>query len=177
MDEKILIEGKTLRLRQATENDLDYIMSLEFAPDNVDFIVPFSREKHAKIIAEANDALDIVVEKIADSEPVGYLLVEGLMEWGGHVHEWTHIIVGEKGRGYGHEVMKLIKAWSFSVKKAHRLWVDCKDWNERALHLYESEGLKREGLFRETLFVNGKFENLVVLAMLSSEYEGNHDGR
>ena len=174
----LLIEGKKLRLRQATEADLDYIMSLEYSPDNVNFIVPFSRDKHEKIIAEGDDAMDIIVEETATGEAVGYQLVEGLTEYGGRVHEWTHIIIGKKGVGYGHEVMKLIKAWSFNVKKAHRLWVDCKDWNERALHLYESEGLKREGVFRETLFTKGQYENLIVLAILEHEYrERQNSGR
>ena len=165
-----LIKGERLCLRQATLSDLDYIMRLEYAKDNVQFIVPFSREKHQAIITEVGDGMDIVVETLDTKEPVGYLLVEGLTELGGHVHEWTHIIVEQKGRGYGHEVMKLIKAWSFTKKKAHRLWVDCKDWNVRALHLYESEGLLREGVFRETLFTDGVYENLIVLAILEEEY-------
>ena len=48
--------------------------------------------------------------------------------------------------------------------------MDSKDYNARALHLYESEGLKKEGLIRETLLVNGKYENLVVLGILDREY-------
>ena len=32
---EILITGERLRLRRATEADLDYIMELEYAPDNL----------------------------------------------------------------------------------------------------------------------------------------------
>ena len=66
--------------------------------------------------------------------------------------------------------MKLLKTYCFDVKKFHRAWLDCKDYNDRALHLYESEGMLREGLFRETILTNGVYENLVVLAILDREY-------
>ena len=145
-------------------------MKLEYDPQNVKYIVPFSEQFHKNIIENDDNALDIIIENKATRENVGYLLVRGLTELGGHVFEWTHILIEKKGLGYGHDALKLMKAWTCDVKKAHRLWVDCKDWNERALHLYESEGLKREGLCRETLFTDGVFENLVVLAILADEY-------
>ena len=66
--------------------------------------------------------------------------------------------------------MQLLKAWTFEDLKFHRGWLDCKDYNARALHLYESEGLQREGLIRETILTNGIYENLVVLGILDREY-------
>lgn len=77
----------------------------------------------------------------------------------------------KKGCGYGHEAMKLLKAWSFDVLGFHRAWLDCKDYNARALHLYETEGMLREGLIRETIVTNGRYENLVILGMLAREYQ------
>ena len=38
---EILIAGRRLRLRRANETDLNYIMALQFAPENLKFIVPF----------------------------------------------------------------------------------------------------------------------------------------
>ena len=43
-------------------------------------------------------------------------------------------------------------------------------YNDRALHVYESVGLRREGLLRETILVDGKYENLVVLGILEDEW-------
>ena len=166
-----LIKGERLCLRQATPSDTDFIMHLTYAEENIKYIVPFPREKHEAIIAEANDAMDIIVETIATGESVGYLMVEGLTEFEGVSFDWVHVIIDKKGLGYGHEALKLLKAWSFKIKKAHRVWLDCKEYNHRALHLYESEGLKREGIIRETIVTNGVFENLIVLAILEQEYE------
>ncbi len=165
----ILAEGPRLRLRRAEESDLPYIMKLEFAPDNLKFIVPFEEAFHHKIITEGKASLDIIVER-PDGTPVGYILMNGLLTEAKEA-EWTHFIMGEKGKGYGHEAMKLIKALTFRELGFHRAWLDCKDYNARALHLYQSEGMVREGLIRDTIITNGKYENLVILGMLEREYE------
>ncbi len=166
---KILVTGNRLRLRQAEECDIAYIMGLEYEPENLKFIVPFSEELHLAVIRSPEESMDIIVEEKDSGEPVGYLWVSGLKNTS-HEIEWTHVIIGKKGRGYGHEAMKLLKAWTFDVLKAHRAWMDCKDYNARALHLYESEGMVREGLIRETILTNGVYENLVILGILDREY-------
>ena len=167
---EILITGPRLRLRRAVEADLDFIMDLEYAEDNLPFIVPFDRDFHTNIITKGEASMDVIVEEVATGEKVGYFLVAGLKTEAKEM-EWTHVIIARKGRGYGHEAMQLIKKWCFAVKKFHRAWLDCKDYNERALHLYESEGMVREGLIRETIITNGKYENLVILGILDREYE------
>ena len=119
--------------------------------------------------------MDVIVEEIATGERVGYFLVAGLKTDAKEM-EWTHVIIGKKGLGYGHEAMKLMKKWCFAVKKFHRAWLDCKDYNARALHLYESEGMVREGLIRETILTNGIYENLVILGILDREYAARQEG-
>ena len=166
---EILIEGLRLRLRRAELTDVDYICALQEAKDNRDFIVPFSRMDHETIITQGTTSMDIIVAERESEERVGYLHVTGLL-LESKEQEWTHVIIGKKGLGYGHEVMKLLKAWAFEDMGAHRAWLDCKDYNARALHLYESEGMVREALIRETILHRGVYENLVVLGILGREY-------
>lgn len=165
----ILKEGLRLRLRRAELADIDYICTLQEAEDNRDFIVPFSRADHETIITQGKAAMDIIVEERESAERVGYLHVTGLL-LASKEQEWTHVVIAKKGLGYGHEAMKLLKAWAFDDMGAHRAWLDCKDYNTRALHLYESEGMVREALIRETILHKGIYENLVVLGILDREY-------
>lgn len=166
----ILHVGKLLQLRKAQTADLDYIMKLEYDKENLKYIVPFDRDFHTQIIENSLEAMDVIVEEIATKAPVGYLMINGLKTEAKEI-EWTHVIIDKKGHGYGHEVMKLLKAWAFDDLKFHRGWLDCKDYNARALHLYEAEGMQREGLIRETIITNGVYENLVVLGILDREYK------
>ena len=166
---EILRDGLRLRLRRAEIADVDYICALQEEVDNSDYIVPFSRADHEMIVTQGRAAMDIIVEERESGECVGYLHVTGLL-LASKEQEWTHVIIGKKGLGYGHEAMKLLKAWAFEDRGAHRAWLDCKDYNARALHVYESEGLVREGLIRETILTDGVYENLVILGILDREY-------
>ena len=162
-----LIESDKLELRKSTKDDIDYILELTSKPENSKFIVRFPRARYEKALESEDEMAIIIVEK-SSGDRVGYFLVAGLKT---HSIEWTHVVIDKKGVGYGHESLKLLKAWSFGVKKFHRGWLDCKDYNDRALHLYESEGLIREGIERDVLKINDKFETLVIFSMLENEYE------
>ena len=169
-----LIEGEHLKLRRADLTDLNFIMELQHKPDNINFIVPFDEDFHTEIINSDNSQnMDVIVEEIATGAAVGYFMVCELDNCG---VEWRHVIIDKKGVGYGKEAFKLLMQWSFEVKKFHRGWLDCKPYNERALNLYESCGLKREGICRECICVNGVYEDLVVLSILDREYFANKKG-
>lgn len=164
----ILIEGRRLRLRRANESDLKYIIALEYDPENLKFIVPFDEDFHSEVIRSDNsEKMDVIIEEIDTQTRAGYFLLQGLNT---HEIEWTHVIVGKKGLGYGRESLNLLMKWSFEIKKFHRGWLDCKDYNKVAIKLYESSGLKREGLLRETLLTNGVYENLIIFGILDREF-------
>lgn len=52
-----------------------------------------------------------------------------------------------KGKGYGQETLEMLKSWAFDDLKFHRAWLDCKDHNTRALHVYEKLVLSVKVLF------------------------------
>lgn len=166
---EILKEGPRLFLRRAEITDIDYICALQEAEENRDYIIPFPRTEHETIITQAEAAMNLIVAERESGARVGYLHITGLL-LDTREQEWTHVVIDRKGHGYGHEAMKLLKAWAFEDRGAHRAWLDCKDYNARALHLYESEGMVREALIRETILHNGIYENLVVLGILDREY-------
>lgn len=165
---EVLIEGKRLRLRRANITDLGYIMALQFAPENLKFIVPFDEDYHRAIMdSDGSEKLDVIVEEIDTGIAAGYFM---LRELDSPCAEFTHVIIGRKGLGYGREALKLLLKWTFEMKKYHRVWIDCKEYNSIALHLYEVLGFIREGVLREYLLTDGVYENLIVLGMLDREY-------
>ena len=167
-----LIEGKRLLLRAATLDDLDYIMTLQHAPENLKFIVPFSEDYHREIISSnGSEKLNVIIEEIDTRQAVGYFM---LREMDSPFIEFTHVIIGRKGLGYGREALNLLLKWTFEARKYHRGWIDCKEYNPIALHLYESLGFVREGVLREILLTNGVWENLIVFGMLDREYFNRH---
>jgi len=64
----------------------------------------------------------------------------------------------------------MVKKLCFEEWRAHRLWLDVKEHNMRARHLYESEGFVREGVLRECIRNGETYESLIVMSMLEQEY-------
>lgn len=170
---KIIKTGKRLRFRQATEADMDYIMQVEYVPGNAKYVIPYTREVHMQTL-NTPSATHLIIETLDGSEKIGFLMIAGLDNPSKEI-EWTRIIVDKKGCGYGHETLQMLESWAFDDLKFHRGWLDCKDYNARALHVYESEGLVREALLRETILTDGVYENLIILAILDREYFARKD--
>ena len=170
----ILIEDGDLRLRRADPDDLDYILELQADPENAPFIIAFDREFHQNVIGgEKKSMTSLIIEK-ADGERCGYFLLNEYDKISYYI--WHMIVDGKhKGRGLGHRALRLIKRWVFDVLNWHRLMIDSKDFNERALHLYKAEGFQQEALFREMLSVDGEYQNLIMLAILRREFDARKE--
>ena len=55
---------------------------------------------------------------------------------------------------------------------AHRVWLDTQVRNARARHVYEQVGFVEEGVLRECWHQHGRWQSLVVMSMLETEYRG-----
>lgn len=166
---EILIEGDGLRLRRAEPIDLEYILELQSDEENAPFILPFERGRWIEILdGRAQPKLAMIIET-SDGDRCGYLLLDHFDEIS--MYLW-HLVVGRghKGRGVGHGALRLLKRLVFDEFKWHRLWIDCETTNDRALRLYDSEGFRREGLFRESVCIEGDYKDLIIFAMLRWEY-------
>jgi len=46
-------------------------------------------------------------------------------------------------------------------------------FNERAIKSYEKCGFKKEGILRQEIYIDGKYYDAIIMAMLKEEYEIN----
>jgi RimJ/RimL family protein N-acetyltransferase len=120
-----------------------------------------------------DDVVHLIIEK--DKSRVGYIILAGLKNQNQSI-EFRRIVVTEKGGGIGREALRQIKQIAFEEFGAHRLWLDVKDFNERARRLYESEGFVTEGVLRDCIKKGDEWESLVLMSMLRQEYEGKRYG-
>lgn len=74
------------------------------------------------------------------------------------------------GQGYGSEATKLMLDYGFGILNLHRIELDVYSINERAIHVYEKLGFKREGVKRENWYYDHKYYNSVVMSILENEY-------
>ena len=106
--EKIVKTGNRLRFRQATVEDMDYIMEVEYIPENAKYVIPYTREVHMQTL-DTPSATHLIIETLDTHEKVGFLMIAGLDNPSKEI-EWTRIILNVKGKGYGQETLEMLKS-------------------------------------------------------------------
>ncbi len=164
-----VIASDTLRLRETTPDDLEFVLAAESDDDTRPFILLWSRRQHLDALTDP-DVGHLVCETEADRRPVGFVMLAGLTNPHGSI-EFRRIVITEKGKGHGREAVELVKQFVFERTGAHRLWLDVKVGNDRAKKLYEGAGFVVEGTLRECLKAEKGYESLTVMGMLRGEWE------
>jgi RimJ/RimL family protein N-acetyltransferase len=159
-------DAPELRLRPTREDDLDYVVAAEAAPDAAPFLAPSPREEHADFLRDPAQR-HLIAE--AGGARVGFALLR--LHPADAAVELRRIAVTEPGRGHGRAMLRAIAATAFQEHGAHRLWLDVKPFNHRARALYRSEGFVEEGVLRDALREpDGRFQSLVVMSLLRPEW-------
>jgi len=76
-----------------------------------------------------------------------------------------------RSKGTGKKVLHLILNYVFKDLNLNKISLTVLETNTIAIKLYESAGFKREGLLRQEFWINGKYENLVIMGILREEYQ------
>jgi len=157
-----------IKLRRTSHDDLDFVVGVEHSAENRRFVNVWTRDKHLAALS-SEDVLHLIVESTVDGRRVGYVILAGLLDVNRSI-EFRRIVIAEKRQGLGKEAVRLVKTLAFEELRAHRLWLDVKEHNLRARHVYEAEGFAIEGTWRECLQTDEGWESLVFMAILETEY-------
>ncbi|WP_280787318.1 GNAT family N-acetyltransferase [Paenibacillus sp. PastF-3] len=151
----MIIHSEALVLQRTTVQDLAFVLAIEQSEINRVYIGQWNKE-------------DLTVWD-SSGKRVGYIIITGLQD--------THltvcikrIVIHSKGFGYGKLSLCLVTDWIFRHTESHRLWLDVRDHNHRARHVYESCGFTLEGTLRDCIKVGEHFESLHIMSILRHEY-------
>jgi ribosomal protein S18 acetylase RimI-like enzyme len=161
--------SKLVRLRPTTATDLDFVLETEQHSENQAYVGQWSHQQHLAALTNP-DYAHLLIESVSHAQAVGYMIVTGLQDPDRNTN-LKRIVITVKGQGYGHQVLQLVKQLAFEQWRVHRLWLDVKDYNQRARHLYATEGFVEEGILRECLKRGDTFESLVIMSILETEYQ------
>jgi RimJ/RimL family protein N-acetyltransferase len=157
------------QLIKTTILDLNFIVSLE--NENLSFISPNSKKEHIDLIIDKN--ISHLILKSTNNTLLGFVILAGLENENRSI-EFRRIVINKKGKGFGRMAIKKIKKYCFENLNCQRLWLDVLEDNERAKHLYKSEGFQEEGTLRDTVIIDGKFKSLIIMAILHNEYKKHY---
>lgn len=83
------------------------------------------------------------------------------------------IVIGEKKywkKGFGKEAGALIIDHAFNMLNLHKLTAGMVEENMASYNLFVSLGFEKEGVYKEQVFLHGKYRNIVKLGLPKKEF-------
>jgi RimJ/RimL family protein N-acetyltransferase len=73
-------------------------------------------------------------------------------------------------KGFGTEAVQLALQFTFEKLKLNRLQLEVYSHNIRGIKAYEKAGFKKEGIIRESLYMNDQYSDEIIMGMLQKDY-------
>lgn len=163
----MMIETQRLYIVEATAADIPAIIELEEHKDNRGYLFIGTYEEHLEEIASPNYLLWVFKTK-KDKKIIGYALAQ--LDFKSDKFLLRRIAISEKGLGYGKESLGAIIKYAFEEMNMNRFWLDVYPFNERGIHLYESLGMKRDGIMRQNHKDERGYLDQMIYSILREEY-------
>jgi RimJ/RimL family protein N-acetyltransferase len=178
MGKIVFIEGENVYLRPWSMDDLDQFHEWFNAPELRKWLMlpfPMSRleekEFMEKMMKSKEDVVLSIVLKDGD-RLIGNIGLHQIRKVNSHAMLGVAIAdMDMAGKGYGTEAIKLIVDHGFNTLNLHRIWLFTHVFNERAHKAYQKVGFKDEGIWRESLYFDGKYHDQHLMAILKQEWD------
>lgn len=120
---------------------------------------------------DADVAVFSVVE-LATGELVGDALLWAIDQHNRSAHIGIAMRPACRGRGLGLDVVRVLCRYGFQLRGLHRLQLETLSDNHAMIAVAEKLGFTREGIIRDSSWVNGRFMDDVVFGLLAEEFTG-----
>jgi len=171
-----MIEGESVQLRPMQVSDTDDVIRMRRAPEVLAQLFSNeapTREEHLRWLERIHEQVDreefVIVERATDSS-IGTVGLSNIDRR--HRHAQYGILIGAidaRGKGLAFEASRLILGYAFDKLGLQRVYLYVFADNEQALHLYRKVGFEEEGRLRQHIYKNGRFRDVLVMAILREE--------
>lgn len=176
----IFLSGKNILLTPLTKEDVtdEYVSWLndeEVCRDNSHATFPNTKEKtyaYVESLTAGNRQSVFCIRWKKNLEHVGNIALQNI-NWVNRSAELAIIIGNRKywGKGIGTEAYSLLIGYAFERLNLNRVSSGQTVRNTGMLRVCEKCGMKKEGVFREAMFKEGRYLDTVVCSILRSDYD------
>lgn len=170
------MQSERVRLRPLRKSDsgllYEWINDRELVVLNSPFH-PVSQSDHEmwfeSISKRRPDLVFFVIEELTAASAIGTCQLHTIDCR--HRHAELQIRIGHSancGRGLGTEAVRLLCQFGFADLNLHRIYLHVFAGNTRAITAYEKAGFVREGLLRDAAFIDGQYQDVIVMGKLES---------
>lgn len=129
-------------------------------------------ERHLENISVDRSRVDFLIFAKESNKIVGEVVINDIYR--NNRSAGIRIIINKKedfSKGYGSEALILALNYGFGMLNLHRIELEVFPFNQRAIHVYEKIGFKREGIKRDGAFYYNKYYDIIVMSILEEEFK------
>jgi UDP-4-amino-4,6-dideoxy-N-acetyl-beta-L-altrosamine N-acetyltransferase len=169
-----MVKKITVSLRKITEDDTSSILkwrNSEFVRNNFVIRETFTEQSQKKWLSDViarGRAVQYII--LSNNLPIGSVYIRDI-DYINKKGEFG-IFIGEKdfiGRGFGSLATKEMLKIAFEKLKLHRVYLRVFSDNIFAIKTYEKAGFVKEGILKDTVFIDGKFKDMLLMANVNNE--------
>jgi RimJ/RimL family protein N-acetyltransferase len=168
---------KTVYLSPVLNTDIDTLFAWINDRETVLFNAPYS-PVHYKNHSEWFDAIsrraDLAffgIRTTADDRLVGSCQLHSIHPV--HRSAELQIRIGtlrDRGKGYGRDALWLLLRHGFIDRNLHRIQLHVFAGNVAAIRLYSGGGFREEGRLRDAAFIDGGYQDVLLMGLLGTEF-------
>lgn len=169
--------SKDISIHALEKDDLEFMHQLNNDPD----IMTFWFEEPYRSLTQLQNMYDENLEKDNARQfivkkgdvKIGYVGLFGFE--GVHRKAEFGIMIDKKhqGHGYASIATKLAMEYAFYRMNVRKLYLVVDRLNEKAVHVYEKMGFKKEAELEREFFVNGEYHDVLLMRIFQEEYMKN----
>ena len=134
-------------------------------------------ENYIDRVSADSDRVDFLIFSKSDNKIVGEVVINEIDRNNrcGNIR----ILINKKddfSKGYGTEAMILALNYGFGMFNLHRIELEAYPFNNRAIHVYEKIGFRREGIRRDGTYYNHKYYDMITMSFLEDEFRDTYLG-
>lgn len=171
--------GVKIRLREYRKEDVkqaqEYINDSEvkkLLQPGIPYLYTYEDEQRwFESLSATKDQYSFAIETLEDSKYIGGCGINKI-DWKNSIAV-VGIFIGDKaywGKGYGTDAMKVLINFIFEQMNINKIKLNVYDFNKRAVRSYEKCGFMKEGILRQELFRDGKYNDEIVMGLLREDY-------
>jgi len=174
-----IIRGRLTFLRPAERDDIPLIVRwfndrtfTQYIASRAPMGLAFEERWYEDLLAaHGTTRWYFVICRLADGRPVGSCDLHSVDQTNGSAG--IGIGIGDPadtGSGLGTDALEALLDFGFGQLRLERLHLDVYDFNRRAIRSYEKAGLTHEGVARRAIYRDGRFHDVVLMAILRDEW-------
>jgi len=130
-----------------------------------------SHEEWFAGIQKRPDSVVFAIRLLADNKLIGTCQLHSIQP----VHRCAELqirigLVECRGKGYGAQALQQLLEFGFRDLNLNRIHLHVLADNQAARRLYARHGFQQEGCLRSAAFIDGRYQDILIMALLRDEY-------